>query len=190
VVKLRGLRIDLGETAGAVLAAAPHDLADAAVTMRGDPQQFLACHAVLRPGRRLGEGQLGAPPHYVVPSAIIPLERLPVTPDGKLEARALEILPLPDFASAVDGRVSGEEGKGLTPMETKLRAIWIDPIGLAARAVDILPHSSFFAVGGSSLLLVHLLHAVHKLLGVKVHLRALLDNQDLRSMAKMIENQK
>lgn len=203
MVKLRGLRIDLGEVAGAVLAAAPRDLADAAVTMRSDPQQFLVCHVVLRPGRRLDAsqlkallGQLSALPRYMIPSAIIPLDRLPVTSNGKLDIRALETLPLPDFTSAVsptttvNGCARGGEEKGLTAMEMRLRDIWIDLIGPAARAVDILPHSSFFAVGGSSLLLVHLLHTVHKLLGVKVHLRVLVVNHDLRSMAEIIQNQK
>ncbi|KAK8075667.1 acetyl-CoA synthetase-like protein [Apiospora hydei] len=213
VVKLRGLRIDLGEVAGAVLAAAPRDhLADAAVTVRAradDPeQQFLVCYVVLRPGRRLEAGQLealveklsgdgSALPRYMVPSVIVPLDRLPVTPNGKLDYRVLDALPLPDVSSSSssatptapvngDGEQKEEQQLELTEMEKKLRAIWIDVVGPAARAVDIGPRSSFFAVGGSSLLLVHLLHTVNRLFAAKVHLRDLRAAQDLRGMAVAI----
>ncbi|KAK7961766.1 L-aminoadipate-semialdehyde dehydrogenase [Apiospora aurea] len=136
----------------------------------------------------------------MVPSVIAPLDRLPVTPNGELDHRVLDALPLPDVSSSSSSSSScatpaatvndnGEKkGQQLEPtaMEKKLRGVWIDVVGPAARAVDIGPRSSFVAVGGSSLLLVHLLHTVNRLFAAKVHLRDLRAAQDLRGLAAAI----
>ncbi|KAK8852293.1 Hybrid PKS-NRPS synthetase lepA [Apiospora arundinis] len=142
----------------------------------------------------------------------MPLDQLPVTPNGKLDYAVLEALPLPEnysassSPSATPTESDNEDVAGvnvgfsvnenqtrkkqqLTAMETKLRAIWVDLMEPAVRAVDIGPRSGVFAVGGSSLLLVHLLHTVHRLLEVKVHLRVLREAPDLRAMAAAIEKQ-
>lgn len=189
MIKLRGLRIDLREVTGAILGAAPNDLADAAVTVRGEPQ-FLVCHVVFKPGRHLEQDELVALlqrlelPQYMIPSVIVPLERLPVTPNGKLNTAVLETLPLSTVSSQAEaeGEVSGTEAD--------LRAIWIDVIGAVAQMAHIGPDSSFFSVGGNSLLLVQVQHGIRRKFGVRIHLRLLREASDLRAMAAIVERER
>ncbi|KAK8138475.1 hybrid PKS-NRPS enzyme [Apiospora sp. TS-2023a] len=205
MIKLRGLRLDLREVAAAVLATAPDDLAEAVVTVRGDPQsQFLVCHVVLKASgsgggpRRLAEpGQLAALlprlrlPQYMIPSAIVPLERLPVSPNGKLDTGALERLPLPESSTAASAQLqTGDNETGATETEAVLRSIWIDVIGPVARSIrHIGPDASFFSVGGNSLLLVQLQHAIHRKFHVKIHLRRLREIPDLRALAAVLRKE-
>lgn len=189
MIKLRGLRIDLREVTGAIVGAAPDDLADAAVVVRGDPQ-FLVCYVVFRPRRQLEQHQLVALiqglalPQYMIPSAIVPLERLPITHNGKLNSAVLEGLPLPTISP------QAETEAGASGTEASLRAIWIDVIGTVAQMVHIGPDSSFFSAGGNSLLLVQLIHAIDRKLGVKIHLRTLAEAPSLRAMAASIDRQR
>lgn len=189
MIKLRGLRIDLREVTGAIIGAAPDDLADAAVVVRGDPQ-FLACYVVFKPRRHLEQHQLIALiqglalPQYMIPSAIVPLERLPITHNGKLNTAVLEGLPLPTISppAKTEAEASGTEAS--------LRAMWIDVIGTVAQMSHIGPDSSFFSAGGTSLLLVQLIHAIDRKLGVKIHLRTLAEAPSLRAMAASVDRQR
>lgn len=187
MIKLRGLRIDLREVTGAIIGAAPDDLADAAVVVRGEPQ-FLVCYVVFKPRRHLEQHQLVALiqglalPQYMIPSAIVPLERLPITHNGKLNTAVLEGLPLPTISPQ-----AAETEAGASETEANLRAIWIDVIGTAAQMVHIGPESSFFSAGGNSLLLVQLIHAIHREFGVKLHLRTLAEASSLRAMAASVD---
>jgi aspyridone synthetase (hybrid polyketide synthase/nonribosomal peptide synthetase) len=189
MIKLRGLRIDLREVTGAIIGAAPDDLADAAIVVCGDPQ-FLVCYVVFKARRHLEQHQLVALlqrlalPQYMIPSAIVPLERLPITHNGKLNTAVLEGLPLPTISPQAETKA---EASGT---EASLRAIWIDVIGTAAQMVHISPDSSFFSVGGNSLLLVQLIHAIHRKLGVKLHLRTLAEAANLRAMAASVDRQR
>jgi aspyridone synthetase (hybrid polyketide synthase/nonribosomal peptide synthetase) len=188
VVKLRGLRVDLREVTGAVLKAAPDDFSDAAVTIRGDPQ-FLVCHVVLKHGKSLNSQQLVgllnniSLPHYIIPSVIVPLERLPVTSNGKLDVATLEGLPLPEVSEQTQNKIK------VTETGVMLRKIWIDVIGAVAKTGDIGPNTSFFEVGGNSLLLVHLQHTINAKFGVKIPLRLLGQASALRAMAFVVEKE-
>ncbi|KAK8009220.1 hybrid PKS-NRPS enzyme [Apiospora marii] len=213
MIKLRGLRLDLREVAGAVLAAAPDDLlAEAVVTVRGEDaeSQFLVCHVVLKkaslghsdgkPQHLTEPGRLAALllprlrlPQYMIPSAIVPLERLPVSANGKLDTGALERLPLPESSSgtaaAAAAPAQGQAGDD-DETEAVLRSVWVDVIGPVARAIrHIGPDASFFSVGGNSLLLVQLQHAIHRRFGVKIHLRQLREIPDLRALAAVLRKE-
>jgi aryl carrier-like protein len=120
----------------------------------------------------------------MIPSAVVPLERLPITHNGKLNTTVLEGLPLPTISP------QAETNAGASGTEASLRAIWIDVIGTAAQMVHIGPDSSFFSAGGNSLLLVQLVHAIHRKFGVKVHLRILMEAPSLRAMAAIVDRQR
>ena len=202
VIKLRGLRIDLNEVTGAVLEAAPDDLADAVVTVRGEPQ-FLVCHVAFKPGKHLEHHRLmdllqELPlPRYMIPATIVALDRLPLVPNGKLDLellRSLALPPAPAPSSGLSGqtqptqalRPHGEET--LTELEEKLRTLWINIIGAeVASTADIGLDSSYLAVGGNSFLLVHLQHFINQEIGVHIPLPELGQAENLRDMAKLIE---
>lgn len=198
VIKLRGLRIDLDEVTGAILEAAPDDLADAAATVRGEPQ-FLVCHVVFKAGKHLEHQQLMdllqalSLPRYMIPATIVVLDRLPLVPNGKLDLELLQSLPLPAPAASsgqTQTQPHTQNGENLTEIEKRLRTLWIDVIGVVAGTADIGLHSPFLTVGGNSFLLVHLQHAINREIGVKLPLSQLWQASDLRYMAALIERER
>ncbi|MFJ4681217.1 amino acid adenylation domain-containing protein [Kitasatospora sp. NPDC088783] len=139
-VKLRGLRIEPGETEAA-LRARP-GIADAAVVLHRDR---LVGHLVLAPGAEepdpvaLRAALKRTLPDHQVPAAFTTLPALPLSPNGKLDRRAL---PAP--------RIHRPDGaaKPATPAETVLAEIWAEVLDLPEVGTD----ENFFDLGGHSLL--------------------------------------
>ncbi|MFJ4184419.1 non-ribosomal peptide synthase/polyketide synthase [Kitasatospora sp. NPDC089509] len=141
-VKIRGFRIELGEIE-AQLAAHP-DVAHAAVIVREDRpgDKRIVGYLVTRNGeidQALVRKHLAAAlPDYMVPSALVELDALPLTASGKLDRRAL---PAPDFTAAVTERAPGSEREEL------LAALFAELLGLERVGVD----DGFFELGGDSI---------------------------------------
>ncbi|MEV7771026.1 amino acid adenylation domain-containing protein [Kitasatospora sp. NPDC086791] len=176
-VKLRGFRIELGEIE-AVLAAHPA-VADAAVVVREDTpgDKRLVAYAVAgspAAGGATADGAAtGSPvadgptpedlrahaaaglPVHMVPSAVVLLDRLPLTANGKLDRRAL---PAPEAPAAGAGRPPR------TPREQQLRELFAEVLGTTAVGVE----DDFFALGGHSLLVVRLAGRIREVLGLDV----------------------
>uniref|UniRef100_UPI0013C3F266 non-ribosomal peptide synthetase n=1 Tax=Streptomyces scabiei TaxID=1930 RepID=UPI0013C3F266 len=83
-------------------------------------------------------------PDYMVPSAFVPLHALPVTPSGKIDARAL---PAPDYAGMSSGRAPR------TPREKLLCSLYAEVLGLDSVTAE----DDFLALGGDSISAIHLL---------------------------------
>ncbi|MBD0670149.1 amino acid adenylation domain-containing protein, partial [Streptomyces sp. CBMA156] len=161
-VKLRGFRIELGEIE-AVLAAHPA-VADAAVVVREDVpgDKRLVGYAVAAgatPEELRAHAAAGLPVH-MVPSAVVLLDRLPLTANGKLDRRAL---PAPEAPAAGAGRPPR------TPREQQLCELFAEVLGVAAVGVE----DDFFALGGHSLLVVRLAGRIREVLGLEVGIGAL-----------------
>ncbi|MBA2473156.1 MAG: AMP-binding protein, partial [Pseudonocardiales bacterium] len=145
-VKIRGFRIELGEIES-VLAAHP-DLAGVAVVAREDQPGMtrLVAYVVPAAGRAPDaadlRGFLGASlPEYMVPAAFVTLDSLPLSPNGKLDRRAL---PAPEF-----GAVGGAGYVApRTETERTLVAIWSEVLRVKQVGVE----DSFFELGGDSIL--------------------------------------
>ena len=188
-VKLRGLRIELNEVANVILAAAQSSLADAVVTVRGQPE-FLVAHVIFAHGRHLSESELDALcvdlplPQYMIPAMIIAQDRLPTTANGKIDRKAVGELPLPARSHGSD------EKEPLTVSEGELQLIWRDVLGEAAGGAIIRRDTDFFTVGGSSLLLVRLQNALSERMGVQLPLHELYQASTLRRMAATTSNQR
>jgi amino acid adenylation domain-containing protein len=161
-VKIRGFRIEPGEVQ-AVLAAHPQ-VAQAAVVVREDVpgDRRLVAYIVAdgeTPPSALREYTAQRLPHYMVPAAVITLETLPLTANGKLDRAAL---PAPDGAAPGSGRPpSGRREEALCRAFAEL-------LGLPGVGAD----DDFFELGGHSLLAVRLAGEVRAELGAELPVRA------------------
>jgi amino acid adenylation domain-containing protein len=182
VIKLNGLRIDLDEVANLILAIAKGTVADAVVTVHGAPE-FLVAHVVLAQrldaeseilARILSELPL---PRYMIPSLIVPLDRMPMTTNGKIDRKAVEAMDLPK--QTTDYR----QQTRLNVSEGELQLIWKEVLGESLGTASIEPETDFFTVGGSSLLLLRLQHVIKEKMGVTMELSDMYQSSSLRNMA-------
>jgi amino acid adenylation domain-containing protein len=175
-VKVRGFRIELGEIEGVLRRS--EGVADCVVVAREDVpgEKRLVAYVV-------GDVEAGVLrehlrrelPEYMVPAAFVALERLPLTPSGKLDRKAL---PAPDFASA-EGRYVAPR----TPTEEVLAEIWAEMLGVERVGVA----ESFFELGGHSLLAARVVSRVRQVFGVEVPLRALFEGPTVGEVAGRVE---
>ncbi|WP_368669642.1 amino acid adenylation domain-containing protein [Agrobacterium sp. a22-2] len=176
-VKLRGYRIELGEVE-ARLATHPN-VAEAAVLVedRGAGKQLVAYLRWRRPGVGGTTAELGAHmaetlPAYMLPSVYVSLDAFPLTPNGKVDRRALPAHRPQPAASQTIVPISGE------PAAT-LAAIWRE----ALKVDHVGPGDNFFERGGHSLLVVSLQGVVSKRFGVSLDITDFFRFPTLESMA-------
>ncbi|HEY0022714.1 MAG TPA: amino acid adenylation domain-containing protein [Longimicrobium sp.] len=181
-VKVRGFRVELGEIEAA-LASHPA-VREAAVAARGTDAGDGRLAAYWVPSDETADGPDAAAfrahlkallPEYMVPSAYVRLERLPLTANGKLDRRAL---PEPEPV-ATDSRPAAPRN----PTEEILAQIWAEVLRLESVGVD----DDFFALGGHSLLATRLLARVQNALGVVLPLRAVFEGPTVAELAVRVD---
>nr|WP_282955894.1 non-ribosomal peptide synthetase [Rhodococcus corynebacterioides] len=177
-VKVRGFRIELGEI-DSVLGR--HDDVDFAVTVghkRSQTGQTVLVSYVLPVRGRtvdvsaLSEHVGASLPGYMVPSSIVVLDRVPLTPAGKLDRRAL---PEPVFTSAADTYRAPA-----TPMEETLAALFAEVLGVERVGVD----DSFFGLGGDSIVSIQLVTRA-KAAGVLFRARDVFERRTVAALAEV-----
>ncbi|MER7955984.1 amino acid adenylation domain-containing protein [Streptomyces sp. NPDC096030] len=170
-VKIRGYRIELGEISTA-LSSHP-EVAHAAVVVNETTGTkrlvgYFAPEDGTTPGeellQRLRDHLKAALPDYMVPSALVPVDTLPLTVNGKLDVRAL---PAPDFAG------TGTSRAPRTPREETLCALFAEALGLPEGSVGI--DSDFFELGGHSLLATRLVSRARTALDAELAIRDLFE---------------
>ena len=177
-VKIRGFRIEPGEVEAALLALP--EVARAVVEVRRDAGEMrlvgyvVPADPALTPGA-VREALRAGLPGYMVPSAFVLLDALPMTPSGKVDRRAL---PAPEWESA-----AGAYAAPRTPTEELLAGIWAEVLGRGRVGVD----EDFFALGGHSLLAIRVLFRVERLFGVEIPLRALFETPTVAGLARRVE---
>ena len=115
-------------------------------------------------------------PPYMVPSAIVTLERLPVTANGKLDRLAL---PAPDGARPDLDRAYVAPD---SPIEEALAEVWSEVLGIDRVGTN----DDFFDLGGHSMLAVRMLSSVHDVLGVELSLVTIFDRPTIRELADAV----
>ncbi|HEY0409034.1 MAG TPA: condensation domain-containing protein, partial [Candidatus Dormibacteraeota bacterium] len=190
-VKVRGVRIELGEVE-AVLAAHPA-VAEAVVMLRPElPGGGLAAYLVPRPQAEPGPGldraelrrHLAARlPEVMVPAAFVLLAALPLTPSGKADRRALPAPNAEDRGAGAGSAVRGFPPRPLGPTEELLAGIWTEVLGIDAVSID----DDFFALGGHSLLATQVLARLEKALAVELPVAALFAAPTIAALAALVE---
>ncbi|WP_433206346.1 amino acid adenylation domain-containing protein [Dactylosporangium sp. CS-047395] len=170
-VKLRGFRIELGEIE-AVLAAQPAVQRAVAVIREDRPGDrrlvaYVTPSTVDRAALRRTAAE--ALPDYMVPSAVLALDTLPTTPNGKLDRNAL---PAPELTA-------GTVEAARTPEEELLAGIFAEVLGVEAVGV----RDDFFALGGHSLLAARVAARVRAVFGVDLALRDVFDAPTVAGLA-------
>ncbi|MEU0179538.1 amino acid adenylation domain-containing protein, partial [Streptomyces massasporeus] len=182
-VKVRGFRIELGEIE-AVLARHA-SVGQVAVVVREDRPGDQRIVAYVVPAadtsaagapdpEELREHAAAGVPGYMVPSAFVTLETLPLTGNGKVDRRAL---PAPGPASAA---ATGRAPR--TPHEDILAGLFAEILGLPAVSVD----DSFFDLGGHSLLATRLVSRIRSVFGAELAVRALFEAPTVAALADRI----
>ncbi|MBB2917404.1 non-ribosomal peptide synthetase [Cupriavidus alkaliphilus] len=182
-VKIRGFRVEPGEVA-AQLAALPQVRQAAVVAAPAAGGMQLVGYAVPQADARPDPAALcralaaTLPPH-MVPAAVVLLDALPLTANGKLDRRALP----PPEAAAPPAAAAREAPQG--DLEIRLAAIWQGLLQVPA----VGRHDNFFALGGHSLLAVQLLSRIQGELGIEVPLALLFGAATLAELATALPAQ-
>ncbi|MFI6015635.1 amino acid adenylation domain-containing protein [Streptomyces sp. NPDC051243] len=152
-VKIRGVRVELGEIEAVLARQEQVGAAVATVWEERPGSKRLVAHVVPAPGAvlDLDEVRRGAArslPDHMVPM-VVELDAVPVTPNGKVDRRAL---PAPDFSAAGTGRPPRDD------REEILCALFAQVLGLDRFGVE----DSFFGRGGDSILALQLVAQAHR----------------------------
>ncbi|MDQ1350663.1 MAG: hypothetical protein QG657_965 [Acidobacteriota bacterium] len=178
-IKIRGFRIELGEIDKRL---AEHHGVKAAVTIcriddKGD--KYLCAYII--PETELEVSDLReylakSLPDYMIPSYFVPVEKIPLTPNGKLDRKAL-----PEPKMEVDREYEPPRDK----VEEKLVEIWAELLGIEKDIIGI--NSNFFQLGGHSLKATILTAKIQKNFNVHISLIELFKTPTIKNIASLIK---
>ncbi|WP_033247759.1 condensation domain-containing protein, partial [Nocardia carnea] len=182
-VKIRGFRIELGEIEAALLALP--EIAHAAVVAKSDPRTGDRLVGYLVPSAgadstagaldfvRVQDALAQRLPSYMVPSAFVELDALPLNVNGKLDRKAL---PEPEFETRAFRAAS-------TPIEEIVANVFAEVLGADRVGAD----DDFFALGGNSLVATQVAARLSKALDTTVPVRALFEASTVAGLAVRVE---
>jgi acyl carrier protein len=182
-VKIRGFRIEIGEVES-LLAEHP-SVREAVVIAREDAPGAKRLVAYLIPSEEESptSAELRAHlkerlPDYMLPSHFVCLAEMPLTPNGKVDRRAL---PSPEQLRVG----TAEDSAGArTPVEEVLVGMWSQVLGVVRVGVN----ENFFELGGHSLLATQLVSRIREAFGVEVALRAVFESPTVAELAGQVES--
>ncbi|NRA56472.1 MAG: amino acid adenylation domain-containing protein, partial [Gammaproteobacteria bacterium] len=183
-VKIRGFRIELGEIESQL--QGNDAIRDAVVlAQEGNAGQQLVAYVIPNDSGLIEAGNEAqnsfradiknqlqqALPEYMVPAHMLLLEQFPLTPNGKLDRKAL---PKADASQLQQTYVAPT-----TELEKRLAQIWQDVLGVEQVGLN----DNFFALGGHSLLLTQVVSRVRQALSAEIPMRVMFEASDLRDFA-------
>jgi amino acid adenylation domain-containing protein len=180
-VKVRGYRIELGEVEAALC---QHPAVQEAVAFiqenEFDDKRIVACCVAKKErvpsGRELLDFLREKLPSFMIPSAFVMLDELPLTRNGKVDRAALSV-----FEQAAEKSVSHMDPR--TPVEELLTGIWSEILKVPQVSI----HDNFFELGGHSLLATKIVSRIREVFQVEIGLRALFSAPTVAGVAGHIE---
>lgn len=213
-IKIRGLRIELGDIESNIVAASDGVLRQAVVTLHGQEDNiYLVAHVVFASVQKQSDAnnspaenvdrkvfletllQRLPVPQYMVPVAAIPIDRIPLNNHSKADRMALQDMALPPrhvpwvLGNGFEAVGQGEEEGELTATIAELRRLWLEVLEDHDSPVfdnRLTPSTDFFRVGGNSLLVLRLQSNIRRSFQVSIRLVELLGASTLRQMAQKI----
>ncbi len=180
-VKIRGFRIEPGEIEAQLLKH--HHIKDTVITVHESENGEKSLCAYVVPGENtaievteLREFLAGKLPDYMIPAYFVRLDKLPLSPNKKLDRSAL---PLPKIKTAVEFTPPAGE------VEKKLAAIWSGVLAMDENTIGA--NANFFQLGGHSLKANRLVTKIHKQFQVKFPLAEMFKNPTIRGMAEKLK---
>lgn len=165
-VKLRGFRIELGEIEGLL---AKHSMVqESAVILREDVPNLKRLVAYIIPSNEgktkdleltLSDYLQDSLPEYMVPTAFVFLEQMPLTPSGKLDRQNL---PVPQRSLSL---LNAKQVLPGTETQQQIARVWQDVLQLDQISID----RNFFEVGGTSLLLLYVYEKLTEIFGDRLN---------------------
>jgi amino acid adenylation domain-containing protein len=181
-VKVRGFRIELEEVEAA-LSSHP-SIRQCVVTVRSDgTDKQLVAYAVLDEARTLKAAGMrsflsGKLPEYMVPTQFITLDAFPLTPNGKIDRRALLTF---DFKTP---ETNEDHAASRTLIEEMLVGIWSEVLDVSRVGI----RDNFFDLGGHSLRAVQMVSRVREVFQKELPIRLLFENPTIEALAAFIES--
>ncbi|NIM17931.1 MAG: amino acid adenylation domain-containing protein, partial [Candidatus Aminicenantes bacterium] len=177
-VKLRGFRIELGEIESRLL---KHDLISEAFVIdrdSGGGDKYLCAYIVLREMFDLSELKdylSSSLPDYMIPSYFVDIDKIPLTPSGKVDSKAL---PEPEVTAGGGYTAPRNE------VEKKLVGIWQEILGVN---ISIGINDNFFELGGHSLKATVITSRIYKEFGIKIPLVEIFRFPTIRGLSGYME---
>ena len=176
-VKVRGFRVESGEIEAALVASP--GIRAAAVVARADGGSTELVAYLVTDENRDTEGVRGALasrlPRYMIPSRFVRLDALPLTPQGKVDRRALQ--------AAVPRRAPGGRAtRPMTPVEDAVAQLWRRVLGTE----EVGPDDDFFELGGHSLHATRLLAALRRAFRIELPLGELYESTTVAGLARAL----
>lgn len=179
-VKIKGFRIELGEIENCLL---KHDsVKDVAVIAREDEKGDCFLCAYIIPARK--EQNLFKSlkmylsvnlPNYMIPSYFVELEKMPLTPNGKVNKRAL----------STDIKIEKDYVAPSNKIEQELIKVWSDILNIDQK--DISVNSSFFELGGHSLKVTNLVSRIEKDFGIRLSVSDFFNYTTIKDISELME---
>lgn len=178
-LKIRGMRLELAEIEAALLSH--NEIKEAVVKDWQDHNgsTYLCAYLVGIGDEQIADAKAFAAallPDYMVPSSFVVLEQMPLSPNGKINKKAL---PEPQFKS------SGQRHDPNNSSQTELQliGIWQQLLGRA----DVGLHDPFFDIGGNSILLIQMHSRLDKLQPGKIAVTELFSHPTIAQLAKLLD---
>ncbi|MCM3538297.1 non-ribosomal peptide synthetase [Priestia endophytica] len=175
-VKMRGFRIELGEIEATLEKYS--SIKEAVVLVREDRpgDQRLVAYVIsdgnIKKWREYLQNHL---PNYMIPAHLVELEQFPLTPNGKIDRKAL---PAPDEQPTGDLNVLPR-----TPSEELIASVWAQVLGVENIGIQ----DSFFEQGGHSLLATQIVSRLQEVFQIKIPLRELFTHVTVEALAKRLD---
>ncbi|HKU72441.1 MAG TPA: amino acid adenylation domain-containing protein [Pyrinomonadaceae bacterium] len=180
-LKLRGYRIELGEIEAVLGTHAA--VRECVVVAHGEADDMrLVAYVVMQSGESLNESELRQHagerlPQYMVPSVFKVIEKMPLTPNGKVNRRALPAV------EASRAELAREYEGPRTETEETLVSIWQEVLKVERVSV----HDNFFELGGHSLLAARMVSRVRESFSVELALRSVFESPTVAGLAAHVE---